>query len=328
MTTNTVTVSGTATDYIGLSRVEVSVNSGSWQLVSGTNSWSTTVTLSQGSNTIHARATDNSGKITEKSVDVISDIPPTISISSPSSGDTLTTNTVTVSGTATDDIGLSRVEVSVNSGSWQLVSGTNSWSTTVTLSQGSNTIHARATDNSGKITEKSVDVISDIPPTISISSPSSGDTLTTNTVTVSGTATDDIGLSRVEVSVNSGSWQLASGTNSWSTTVTLSQGSNTIYARATDIAGNTAETLVSPDFIVPFNWGMILGILSVIGGVLGLVYLYPKFLKPLWEPPPNIAKQLPIIVETRGGVEGIEGIGPKMHNSGIKVEVRSGVERL
>ena len=40
-------------------------------------------------------------------------------------------------------------------------------------------------------------------PTITISSPSNGDILTTESVTVSGTATDYIGLSRVEVSVNS-----------------------------------------------------------------------------------------------------------------------------
>ena len=79
-------------------------------------------------------------------------------------------------------------------------------------------------------------------PTISISSPTNGQTVTTSNIVVSGSANDNVALSKVEVKVGTGNWQLASGTTSWSNTVTLASGSNTIYARATDTSGNTMDT--------------------------------------------------------------------------------------
>jgi hypothetical protein len=66
----------------------------------------------------------------------------------------------------------------------------------------------------------------------------------TTTITVSGTASDNVAVGKVEVKVESGSWQTASGTTSWNTPVTLVPGSNRIYARATDTAGNINQTSV------------------------------------------------------------------------------------
>lgn len=86
-------------------------------------------------------------------------------------------------------------------------------------------------------------------PTILISSPSNGQTFSTNTITLSGTASDNIGLRKVEVKVGIGIWQLASGTTSWSKQVTLSSDSNTIYARATDTSGNNGVTSVTIEYI-------------------------------------------------------------------------------
>jgi hypothetical protein len=53
-------------------------------------------------------------------------------------------------------------------------------------------------------------------PTISITYPTNGQTFTTATITVSGSASDNVALNKVEVKVGSGSWQIASGTTSWS----------------------------------------------------------------------------------------------------------------
>lgn len=102
-----------------------------------------------------------------------------------------------------------------------------------------------AGDSPQTITAYLVPLPDTILPTISISSPYNGQSFTTNTITVSGTASDNIGLSKVEVKVGSGSWQLASGTTSWSNQVTLTSGSNTIYAKATDTSGNTNEASVA-----------------------------------------------------------------------------------
>jgi hypothetical protein len=74
----------------------------------------------------------------------------------------------------------------------------------------------------------------------------------------------------------------------------------------------------------PISLEAVLGILSIIGGVIGL-YLIVKFR--IWQPQPpsNIGKQFPIIMETRGGIEGVQ---PNQQNYDINWEVRGGVERL
>ncbi len=174
---------------------------------------------------------------------------PLVSIASPTSTQTFTTSTITVSGTASDNVALSKVEVKVGSGTWQLASGTASWTTTVNLASGSNTITARAADTSGNFKEASVTVTYTLstdttPPSIIISSPTSSQTFTTSTITVSGTASDNVALSKVEVKVGTGTWQLASGTASWTKSVTLASGSNTITARAIDTSANLKESSV------------------------------------------------------------------------------------
>ena len=89
---------------------------------------------------------------------------------------------ITVSGTASDNIALSKVEVKVGSGSWLPVTGTTSWSVdSVPLAVGANIITARATDSSDNVKEKSVTVTytpSDVEiPVISITSPTDGQVL-------------------------------------------------------------------------------------------------------------------------------------------------------
>ncbi len=90
---------------------------------------------------------------------------------------------------------------------------------------------------------------SDTPPVIAITSPTDGQTFTTDAITVSGTASDDVGVSKVEVKIGAGgSYVAATGNTSWSAPVTLASGSNTIYARATDTAGQTTETSVTVNY--------------------------------------------------------------------------------
>jgi len=90
-------------------------------------------------------------------------------------------------------------------------------------------------------------------PTISITSPNDGATLTSDSVTVKGTASDSgSGLEKVEVKIDSGSYSAATGTGSWSFDVTnLSEGSHTITAQATDKAGNTATASIKVTYTPP-----------------------------------------------------------------------------
>lgn len=82
-------------------------------------------------------------------------------------------------------------------------------------------------------------------PTVVIASPVSGTTLASTTVTVSGTASDDVGVQKVELSTDGSTWILAQGTTSWSGSLTLHEGVNTIYVRVTDTAGNPATETIS-----------------------------------------------------------------------------------
>lgn len=78
-----------------------------------------------------------------------------------------------------------------------------------------------------------------VKPSISITWPSNGSLLSTNTITVSGRASDNIGVQKVEISKDGTNWLVCNGTNSWSCSIVLENGTNTIYARATDTSGNT-----------------------------------------------------------------------------------------
>lgn len=78
------------------------------------------------------------------------------------------------------------------------------------------------------------------PPSIAITYPASNARLTVTTVTVRGTASDNVAVAKVELSTDGRTWILANGTTSWYGNVTfIAGGANGIYARATDTAGNT-----------------------------------------------------------------------------------------
>ncbi|MDD5687530.1 MAG: Ig-like domain-containing protein, partial [Elusimicrobia bacterium] len=256
LTASLLTVSGTASDNIGLSKVEVKLGAGgTYASATGTNPWSSSVTLVGGSNTIYAKATDTTGNITETSITVTyvpDTTPPTIAITSPANGAAITTAAlITISGTAVDNIGINKVEVKLGAGgTYASATGTNPWNSSVTLVSGSNTIYAKATDTSNNIIETSITVTytpSDTTaPSIAITSPSNGTTLTTSLLTLSGTANDNIGISKVEIKLGAGgTYASATGTNSWSGTVTLVNGSNTVYVKVTDTSNNSTETSIS-----------------------------------------------------------------------------------
>src|SRR5437773_1930450 len=89
-------------------------------------------------------------------------------------------------------------------------------------------------------------------PTIAIVSPGPGALVAPGPLNVSGTASDDVGLAWVEVSADGRTWTLATlGTASWNAIINLTIGPRTIYARAMDGSGNSADAnvtvTVSPD---------------------------------------------------------------------------------
>ncbi len=83
------------------------------------------------------------------------------------------------------------------------------------------------------------------PPSITIVSPGNGTTVSSTAVTVTGTASDDVAVQKVELSTDGTNWVAATGTTSWSGSLTLTTGTNTVHARATDTSGNTKTVWIT-----------------------------------------------------------------------------------
>src|SRR5437867_3660338 len=83
-----------------------------------------------------------------------------------------------------------------------------------------------------------------VPPTITIDVPSNHSSAS-STLTVRGSAFDNIAIRAIEVRVDGGPWMPASGTTSWTASLSLAVGNHTIDARATDFAGNQKTVDIS-----------------------------------------------------------------------------------
>jgi hypothetical protein len=179
-------------------------------------------------------------------------VKPTVQIASPSAG-AKATATLAVSGTASDNVALARVEVSVDGGAAVVAQSTSSWNAsidTTRYSNGSHTITARAIDTAGNGSSASVTVnvsnpIPDTsPPTVAIASPTAGASVH-GALGVSGNAGDNQAVAKVEVQIDGGPYQAASGTSSWQASLDMTQypdGTHRITARATDTAGLTSSS--------------------------------------------------------------------------------------
>ena len=112
------------------------------------------------------------------------------------------------------------------------------------LSDGSHTVEVSASDHDGNAaTAKSTSFTVDtVPPTLNVTAPSDGLITNSSSVTVKGT-TNDATSSPVTITIklngaDQGAVTVSSG--SFSKTLTLAEGSNTMEVTATDAAGKTS----------------------------------------------------------------------------------------
>ena len=166
--------------------------------------------------------------------------PPTISLNrSITDGMRADTNPFTIQGSVTDDNGID--EVSVN-GRTVAVLEDGTFTVTVQLFKGENSIRVTATDTSGNMDTDQFMIVHDgtrrrqdtTPPTISISSPTER-IWYTDRFTVQGSVTDDNSIN--EVKVNDMEAKISEG-DIFTGTVPLVYGENSIRVVATDMNGN------------------------------------------------------------------------------------------
>ena len=225
---------------------------------SGTNvaNWSFSVALVQGTNTISVAATDSLDNSTNEVIQIVLEVDtlaPDLSITSHIDLQTVATNRITLSGTASDagrgDSGIKSVTVNGLPAANGNTNGsaTANWSLVVNLSPGTNTIKVVATDNAPAHNSNTnvIHIISDTAgPTIAITSPTAGQRWSNAVFTVNGKATDNRGVTGVWCQTNGvwGSVTPASGWTNWNVAVSLVPGTNTVRAYSQDAAGNVSPT--------------------------------------------------------------------------------------
>jgi YD repeat-containing protein len=223
-----VTVSGTVTST---NTVLLTVNGASVTIGTG-GSFSTSITLVEGTNTITISATDGAGNTSSVVRTVYKDsIPPSISLTQPTQGFVTAQSSVTVQGLVSDSTAVTvtanGIPVSVGTG--------GAFSSAVSLTEGRNTITVVATDAAGNSSTVTRTVIKDsTPPALTVSSPADGSVTNQPSTTVSGTVLDS---TTVALTINGVSTAIGSN-GTFSSSLALIEGTNAITLVATDAAGN------------------------------------------------------------------------------------------
>src|SRR5262249_49411890 len=141
-------------------------------------------------------------------VPLIDTIPPTVSITSPTDGATVS-GLVTIMASLSDNVAVAGLQFKLDGANFGSEDTTAPYSilwNTASSSLGTHTISAVARDTSGNIgtsTVITVTVPDTTPPTVSITSPTNGATVSRgSTATITASATDNVKVSRVEFYIN------------------------------------------------------------------------------------------------------------------------------
>ncbi len=256
----TITVSGTALQIPAssspISEVQVSFDSGPYSLALGTGSWNYTLNLStfqNGNYILSAEAIDTNNDVGTSSITIhVFNGAPLISISSPTNN-AVVAGTITISGTSAETAGsslpVSNVQIQIDSGPYSLALGTAAWNytlNTASMTNGTHSIDAEATDANGNISLSSITIhVLNFGPAVFISTPADN-AVVSGTITLSGTALETAGstvpIVNVQVQIDTQPYALAVGTASWNyliNTALLNDGPNIIHVKVTDADGNT-----------------------------------------------------------------------------------------
>lgn len=115
----------------------------------------------------------------------------------------------------------------------------------LSASPGEVTLRAVARDSAGAETVSTRVLRRDAsPPVVTIGVPTGGQVFATGSIDVGGTASDDIGVTRVTLAVDEGEPEPATGTTTWSGRLSMDPGVHKITARAYDASGQLGTATV------------------------------------------------------------------------------------
>ncbi|GLI40143.1 S8 family serine peptidase [Geobacter hydrogenophilus] len=179
---------------------------------------------------------------------------PTASITSPTSSSTVKGNAA-VAVAASDNVGVAKVELRINGALFATATTAPyafSWDTTTTV-DGSYSLEAVAFDAAGNMGQSSAvsvkvsNTVDTIAPTVAITSPANGATIGTS-ATISIAASDNVGVSRIEIYIDGKLATSKTGVSSLSyiwNTRKIAAGAHTILSKAFDAAGNAATASIT-----------------------------------------------------------------------------------
>jgi uncharacterized repeat protein (TIGR02543 family) len=228
------TVSGQASDNMGVAEVYYSLNGSGWTNAStgnGWTNWTANLTLTPGTNTIAAYAVDTSDNVSATdSVSFVYVLTAPLTV--------LTNGNGMVSPNYNGDllqIGQSYSMTASAAAGFAFTGWTGSLTTngaTLKFTMASNlTFTANFVDTTK--------------PVVSIVSPTANEDWSNSVFTVTGTVKDNVPVSNVFYSLNSSGWTNAStgnGWTNWTANLTLTPGTNTIAAYAVDTSDNVSAT--------------------------------------------------------------------------------------
>ena len=187
--------------------------------------------------------------------------PPTVSLSAPASGATVSGSAVTVSAAASDNVGVAGVQFKLDGANLGTEDTTSpysiNWNTTSTAN-GSHTLTAVARDAASKTTTSAARTVTvsnttpdTTPPIGSITINAGAAATKTTAVTLTLSATDASGVTEMKFSNDNITYSapIASATSaSW--TLTSGDGTKTVYAKFKDTAGNWSTAQISDTIVL------------------------------------------------------------------------------
>ena len=227
---------GTATDNVQVASVKWQLNTNAWNTATGASSWLATVAPLVGSNIFRAYAIDTSSNLSTTNTLIFTNVTVGIltvltngrgTVTNSLHGQTLfVSSNYTMSATAYTNLGF----VFTN---W---TGT----TTSTFTVQTNGAILNFTMKSNLTLQANFKDVQN--PTLTVSNTLPAGAVTNLAFTVLGSAADNDRVTAVNYQLNNTAWAVATGTNSWTASLTLVSGSNTFKAYSVDAWGNKSTT--------------------------------------------------------------------------------------